>query len=50
MLIGLELLRKNIDKVRMIQEKWKTSISKQKSHADERRRPLNFIVAGNNFS
>ncbi|XP_052728459.1 uncharacterized protein LOC128195264 [Vigna angularis] len=39
-LTGPEVIQKTIEKVKLIQEMLKTSKSRQKSHADRRRRPL----------
>jgi len=41
-LIGPELIQQTNEKVKMIQERLKTSLSRQKSYADQRRRPLEF--------
>nr|KYP35245.1 Retrovirus-related Pol polyprotein from transposon 17.6 [Cajanus cajan] len=40
--VGPELIRQTIEKVKMIQEKMKTAQSRQKSYADKRRKPLEF--------
>jgi hypothetical protein len=42
MLVGPELVQQTTEKVRLIQERMKTSQSRQKSYADQRRRPLEF--------
>ena len=40
--VGPELLRQTTEKVKLIQERMKASQSRQKSYADQRRRPLEF--------
>jgi len=39
-LIGSELIQQTNEKVKMIHERLKTSLSRQKSYTDQRRRPL----------
>lgn len=43
-LVGPELLHQTIDKVKLIRERMKASQSRQKSHADQGRRLLEFVV------
>ncbi|GJV62316.1 hypothetical protein Tco_1468416 [Tanacetum coccineum] len=43
-LIGPELIQETTDKVRLIKEKLKAARDRQKSHADNRRKPLEFEV------
>lgn len=42
MLVGPELVQQTTEKVKIIQERMKTSQSRQKSYADRRRKPLEF--------
>jgi len=42
MLVGPELVQQTTEKVRLIQERMKTSQSRHKSYVDQRRRPLEF--------
>jgi len=44
-LIRPELIQQTNEKVKMIQERLKTSLSKKKSYADQRRRPLEFSTS-----
>ena len=44
MTIGSELIQATTDKVRLIQERMKATQSRQKSYAEQRRRPLEFQV------
>ena len=48
-LIGPELIQQTNEKVKMIQERLKTSLSRQKSYADQRRRPLEFSASEHVF-
>jgi len=41
-IVGPELVQQTTEKVRLIQERMKTAQSRQKSYADQRRRPLEF--------
>ncbi|GJV19944.1 hypothetical protein Tco_1368964, partial [Tanacetum coccineum] len=43
-LIGPELVQETIDKVALIKEKLKAARDRQKSYADNRRKPLEFEV------
>jgi len=49
MLIGPELIQQNNEKVKKIQERLKTSLSRQKSYANQRRRPLDFSAGDHVF-
>jgi len=49
LLLGPELIQQTTDKIRMIQEKLKTAQSRQKSYADKRRRPLEFLEGDHVF-
>ena len=49
MLIGPELIQQTNEKVKMIQERLKTSLNRKKSYADQRRRPLEFSVGEHVF-
>ncbi|XP_017441130.1 uncharacterized protein LOC108346570 [Vigna angularis] len=48
-LTGPELIQQTIEKVKQIQERLKTSLSRQKSYADKRRRPLDFTTGDHVF-
>jgi len=48
-LIGPELIQQTNEKVKMIQERMKTSLSRQKAYADRRRRPLEFSAGEHIF-
>jgi len=48
-LIGPKLIQQTNEKVQMIQERLKTSLSMQKSYADQRRRPLEFSAGEHVF-
>ena len=48
-LVGPELLQKATEKVKPIQDKMKSFQSKQKSYADQRRKPLEFVVGDHVF-
>ncbi|XP_027933068.1 uncharacterized protein LOC114188674 [Vigna unguiculata] len=48
-MVGPELLRQTTKKVKLIQERMKASQSRQKSYADQRRRPLEFAVGDHIF-
>ncbi|XP_052723719.1 uncharacterized protein LOC108344536 [Vigna angularis] len=48
-LTGPELVQQTTDKVKLIQERLKTSRSRQKSYADKRRRPLEFKAGDHVF-
>jgi len=48
-LIGPELIQQTNEKVKMIQERLKTSLNMQKSYADQRIRPLEFFASENVF-
>jgi len=48
-LIGPELIQQTNEKVKMIQERLKTSLSRQNSYADRRRRPLEFSTGEHVF-
>jgi len=48
-MVGPELLRQTTEKVKLIQERMKASQSRQKSYADQRRRPLEFAVGDHIF-
>ena len=48
-LIGQELVQETTSKVRIIREKLLTTQSRQKSYADQRRRPLEFQVGDHVF-
>ena len=48
-LIGPELVQQTNEKVKMIHERLKTSLSRQKSYADQRRRPLEFSAGEHVF-
>jgi len=45
-LVGPELLQHTTEKVRQIQDRMKASQSRQKSYADQRKKPLEFAVGG----
>ena len=47
--MGPELLQQTIEKVKLIQERMKTSQSRQKSYADQRKRPLEFSIGDHVF-
>jgi len=47
--VGPELLRQTTEKVKQIQVRMKASQSRQKSYADQRRRPLEFAVGDHVF-
>jgi len=47
--VGPELLRQTTEKVKLIQERMKASQSRQKSYADQRRRPLEFAPGDHVF-
>ena len=47
--MGPELLQQTTEKVKLIQERMKTSQSRQKSYADQRRRPLEFSTGDHVF-
>ena len=47
--VGPELLRQTTEKIKLIQERMKASQSRQKSYADQRRRPLEFTVGDHVF-
>jgi len=47
--VGPELLQQTIEKVKLIQERMKTSQSRQKSYADQRKRPLEFSIGDHVF-
>jgi len=47
--LGPELIQQTTDKIRMIQEKLRTTQSRQKSYADKRRRPLEFLEGDHVF-
>ena len=49
LLLGPELIQQTTDKIRMIQEKLKTAQSRQKSYANKKRRPLEFLEGDNVF-
>jgi len=49
MLIGPELIQQTNEKVKKIQERLKTSLSRQKSYADQRRSSLNFFAGDHVF-
>ncbi|XP_052732508.1 uncharacterized protein LOC108341297 [Vigna angularis] len=48
-LTGPELIQQTTEKVKLIQERLKTSQSRQKSYADKRRRPLEFATGDHVF-
>ncbi|XP_052735522.1 uncharacterized protein LOC128197509 [Vigna angularis] len=48
-LTGPELIQQTTEKVKQIQERLKTSLSRQKSYADKRRRPLEFAAGDHVF-
>ncbi|XP_017428544.1 uncharacterized protein LOC108336582 [Vigna angularis] len=48
-LTGPELIQQMTEKVKLIQERLKTSLSRQKSYADKRRRPLEFVAGDHVF-
>ena len=48
-MVGPELLRQTTEKVKLIQERMKASQSRQKSCADQRRRPLEFELGDHVF-
>ncbi|XP_047156600.1 uncharacterized protein LOC124827567, partial [Vigna umbellata] len=48
-LTGPELIQQTTEKVKLIQERLKTSRSRQKSYADKRRRPLEFAAGDHDF-
>jgi len=48
-LVGPELLQQTTEKVKQIQERMKSSQSRQKSYADQRRKPLEFVVGNHVF-
>ncbi|XP_052732862.1 uncharacterized protein LOC128196339 [Vigna angularis] len=48
-LIGPELLQQTTNKVKLIRERMKASQSRQKSYADQRRRPLEFAAGDHVF-
>ncbi|XP_052723766.1 uncharacterized protein LOC128193721 [Vigna angularis] len=48
-LTGPELIQQTTEKVKLIQERLKTSRSRQKSYADKRRRPLEFAAGDHVF-
>ena len=48
-LVGPELLQQTTEKVKLIQERMKASQSRQKSYADQRRRPLEFSTGDHVF-
>jgi len=48
-LIGPKLIQKTNKKVKTIQERLKTSLSRKKSYADQRRRPLEFSMCEHVF-
>ncbi|XP_017438379.1 uncharacterized protein LOC108344446 [Vigna angularis] len=48
-LTGPELIQQTTEKVKLIQERLKTSLSRQKSYADKRRRPLEFASGDHVF-
>ena len=48
-LIGPESIQQTNEKVKIIQERLKTSLRRQKSHADQRRRPLELSIGDNVF-
>ena len=49
MTTGPELIQATTDKVKVIQERMKAAQSRQKSYADQRRRPLEFRVGDHVF-
>jgi len=49
MLVGPELIQRTNEKVKKIQERLKTSLSGQKSYADQRRRTLEFSAGDHVF-
>jgi len=48
-LIGSELIQQTNEKVKMIQERLKTSLNRKKSYTDQRRRPLEFSTGEHVF-
>ena len=48
-LIGPELIQQTNEKVKKIQERLKTSLSRQKSYVDQKRRPLEFFAGDHVF-
>jgi len=48
-LIGPKLIQQTNEKVKMIKERLKTSLSRKKSYADQRRRPLEFFTGEHVF-
>ncbi|KAL9254229.1 Transposon Ty3-I Gag-Pol polyprotein-like protein [Drosera capensis] len=49
LVMELELAQKTADKVKLIQSRMKVAQDRQKSHADVRRRPLEFLVGNHIF-
>jgi len=47
--VGPELLRQTTEKIKLIKERMETSQSRQKSYADQRRRPLEFAAGDHVF-
>ena len=47
--IGPELMQATTDKIKLIQERMRAAQSRQKSHADQRHRPLEFQVGDQVF-
>jgi len=47
--VGQELLRQTTEKVKLVQERMQASQNRQKSHANQRRRPLEFAVGDHVF-
>ena len=41
-LLGLEIVQETTEKIQLIKEKFKTAQDRQKSYANQRRRPLEF--------
>ena len=48
-LLGLDMVKDVVDKVKLIHDRMRTAQSRQKSYADNRRRELEFNVGGHVF-